>query len=421
MINAIKKNRIAATLYAYSFLDDLVLLYPVYALLFVDTGLSVWQITSLFVVWSGSSMLFEVPSGAWADAVSRRLLLIAGPLLTTVAFASWVLIPSYWVFALGFLLWGLRGALASGATEALIYEELERIGQEGRYAAIMGRASAAGTVGVVLAMALAAPVLALGGYPAVGVASAVACLLTAAVAAAFPEHRKPISDAGEHVAFTATLRAGLGEVRRAPKVRAAVLVLAVVTAIWGALDEYTPLLTLDTGVTAAGVPLFQLLIWGGVTAGGLLTGRAERLGRTGFAVLVVGSATTLAAGALVREPWGIALVAVAFGGFQLATVLADVRLQHAITGPARATVTSLAGMSTDVGTILVYVCYGVLASTTGHPGAFALLCAPYVLLAGWMLKAGPATRSPADQALPGAFLPPVDREPVGSPAPGKEP
>lgn len=413
----ISKNRIAATLYAYSLLDDLVLLYPVYALLFVDTGLSVWQITSLFMVWAGSSMVFEVPSGAWADAVSRRLLLIVGPLLTMVAFAAWVLMPSYWVFAIGFLLWGLRGALASGATEALVYEELERIGEEDSYGTIMGRASAAGTVGVVLAMGLAAPVLAFGGYPAVGAASAVACLLTAAVALAFPEHRKPIADAGEHVAFTATLRAGLGEVRRAPRVRAAVLVLAVVTAIWGSLDEYTPLLTLDTGVTAAGVPLFQLLIWGGVTVGGLLTGRAEKLGRTGFAALITASAAVLAAGALVRQPWGIALVAVSFGGFQLATVLADVRLQHSITGPARATVTSLAGMSTDVGTILVYVCYGALASTTGHPGAFALLCAPYVLLAAWLVRGGRATRSRADRARPEASAPPVDTAPAGSAAP----
>ncbi|MER6042710.1 hypothetical protein ABT136_18405, partial [Streptomyces sp. NPDC001856] len=31
-------------------LDEFVLLYPVYALLFADTGLSVWQMSSLFVL-----------------------------------------------------------------------------------------------------------------------------------------------------------------------------------------------------------------------------------------------------------------------------------------------------------------------------------------------------------------------------------
>lgn len=414
-------RRIAAVLYAYSFLDDLVLLYPVYALLFADTGLSVWQITSLFVIWSGSSLVLEVPSGAWADAVSRRLLLIVGPLLTAVTFVSWAIFPTYWVFALGFLLWGLKGALASGALEALVYEELERAGAADRYATIMGRASAAGTIGVVLAMALAAPVLAIGGYPAVGVASAVVCVLTAAVAAAFPEHRKPIVDDEEHVAVMQSLRAGLGEVRRVPSVRAAVIVVAVVAAIWGSLEEYTPLLILGTGVPVAGVPLFELLIWSGVAAGGLFAGRAERLGRTGFAALLVGSAAALIAGALIRHPAGIVLVAVAFGGFQLATVLADVRLQHSITGPARATVTSLAGMTTDVGTIAVYGCYAALASATGHSGAFVLLAAPYLLVAAWILRAGRATRSPTGPDRHASSRPPADTAPTGSPVPAKEP
>jgi MFS family permease len=325
------------------------------------------------------------------------------------------------VFAFGFLLWGLKGALASGALEALVYEELERIGQEDRYATIMGRASAAGTVGVVLAMALASPVLALGGYPAVGVASAVVGLLTALVAAVFPEHRQLHGDHDEHVDFSTTLRAGLAEVRRVPSVRIAVVVAAVVAAIWGSLEEYTPLLILGTGVPVAGVPLFELLIWSGVAVGGLLTGRAERLGRKGFAGLLAVAAVALAAGALIPHPAGIAVVAVAFGGFQVATVLADARLQHAITGPARATVTSLAGMTTDVGTIAVYGCYAALASAAGHSGAFVLLCAPYLLLAGWLIKGGRATRFPAGPDRPAASVPSAGTVPAGSPAPVTEP
>jgi hypothetical protein len=206
-------------------------------------------------------------------------------------------------------------------------------------------------------------------------------------------------------------------------VRVAVVVAAVVTAIWGSLEEYTPLLILGTGVPVAGVPLFELLIWSGVAVGGLLTGRAERLGRAGFAALLAASAVVLAAGALIRHPAGIALVAVAFGGFQVATVLADARLQHAITGPARATVTSLAGMSTDVGTIMVYGCYAVLASASGHPGAFVFLCVPYLLLAAWILRsrAGRATRSPAGRALSASSGPPAGTVPAGSTGSAREP
>ncbi|GGQ85467.1 hypothetical protein Saso_12410 [Streptomyces asoensis] len=128
------------------------LLYPVYALLFADSGLSVGQISSLFVLWSLTGVLLEVPSGAWADAVSRRLLLWVGPLLGAAGFALWVLFPSYGAFAAGFVLWGARGALGSGALEALVYEELDRAGAADRYALIMGRAHALGQVAVTIAV-----------------------------------------------------------------------------------------------------------------------------------------------------------------------------------------------------------------------------------------------------------------------------
>ncbi|MFD0468548.1 MFS transporter [Nonomuraea thailandensis] len=97
---------LVVSLYVYAFLSEFILIYPVYALLFTDTGISVAEVSSLFVIWSVTGMVLEIPSGAWADTVSRRLLLFLGPLLSGLGFALWVLSPSYWVFAAGFVLWG---------------------------------------------------------------------------------------------------------------------------------------------------------------------------------------------------------------------------------------------------------------------------------------------------------------------------
>ncbi|WAU80911.1 MFS transporter [Streptomyces sp. Qhu-G9] len=374
-------RRLTATLYGYAFLDDFVLLYPVYALLFADNGLTVWQISSLFALWSLTGVLLEIPSGAWADAVSRRALLWFGPLLTAAGFTLWVLVPSYWAFALGFVLWGAKGALGSGALEALVYEELDRLGAADRYGRIMGRARAAGLVAVIAALALAGPVFAFGGYPAVGLASVLACLLTAVTAARFTEHREPDPAAGPGEGWARSLRAGLAEAREDRSVRAALLLVPAVTAVWGALDEYTPLLVRDTGVTENAVPHWLLLIWAGATVGGLLAGAGERLGKGGFAAILAGSALALAVGAGVRTPAGIGLVALAFCGFQLASVLADARLQERIDGTGRATLTSVAGVGTDLTTIAVYGAYAVVGSATTHGAAFALSAAPYLLTA----------------------------------------
>ncbi|MEU5673381.1 MFS transporter [Micromonospora sp. NPDC047753] len=402
-------RRLTATLYGYAFLSDLVLLYPLYVVFFADTGLSVGQIASLFVIWSAAGILFEVPSGAWADVLSRRLLLCLAPLVAAAGFALWVLLPSYPAFAVGFLLWGAGGALVSGALEALVWTELDRLGAVDRYARVLGRARTAGVLGVVVSGVLAGPVLAVGGYPVVGAASVLACLLATIVATRFPEHRAPAAvgvpvaepaaavrpvgatpprqdepvspDDDGDLGWWDTLRDGVSQVRTRPPVRAAVLLVAVVAADWGALDEYTPLLALDTGVGAQAVPLLLLLLWAGVTVGGLLAPAGERLGSRGYAALLGLVGVALAGGALLRHPAGFVLLAVAFAAAQLATVLADARLQARIVGSSRATVTSLAGMATDVLIIVTYAAYGLLATAAGNAVAFALTAGAYLVVA----------------------------------------
>jgi MFS family permease len=117
-------RRLAARFYALCACDDGVLLYPVYALLFADAGLDAGQISSLFIIWSVTGFLLEIPSGAWADAFSRRRLLALAGLLRAAGFALWLVWPSYEAFAAGFVLWGVSGAMQSGTIEALLYDEL---------------------------------------------------------------------------------------------------------------------------------------------------------------------------------------------------------------------------------------------------------------------------------------------------------
>ncbi|NEB05904.1 MFS transporter [Streptomyces sp. SID13726] len=386
-------RRLTTTLYGYAFLDDLVLLYPVYALLFADTGLPLWQISSLFALWSLTAVVLEVPSGAWADTVSRRRLLWIGPLLTATGFTLWVTVPSYGAFALGFVLWGAGGALGSGSLEALVYDEMERLGATDRYARVMGRTRAARLLATVAAMGLAGPVLALGGYPAVGAASVLACLLAAVTATRLPEHRVPAEKGNTR--WSATLRAGVAEARADRSVRGALLLIPAVAAVWGALDEYVSLLIRDLGVAEETVPYLVLLVWAIVTVGSLFAGPAERLGTRGLAALIAGAALALAVGAGMRTPAGIALVGLAFAGFQLAEVLADVRLQHRIDDARRATLTSVASLGTELVTVAVFGAYTLLGSSLAHSTVFVILSVPYLVTA-LVLGGRPRNESPRE-------------------------
>ncbi|MBB6476848.1 MFS transporter [Sphaerisporangium rubeum] len=356
------------------------LLYPVYALLFAEHGLSTAEISSLFVIWSVTSFVVEIPSGMWADTFSRRRLVVAGPLLTAVGFGLWTFLPSYLVFAAGFVLWGTGNALSSGALEALVYEELDRLGAAGSYARLIGRSHAIGTTAVLAATALAAPVIAVGGYTALGVASVAVLVMSGLAGLMLPESRSP----GEaEDGYLAVLREGLREARREPAAAGALVLLVVLMGV-GSLDEYIPLLASATGVSAATVPLLMLLETAAATAGGWFAGRGVRW----TAPVLAAAALCLAAGAWSGRPGGLALVGAAYGVFQWATSNAEARLQDAIGDRARATVTSMAGFGSEVFALLAYASFA-LGSTWSGPGPlFALAAAPYLLVAATLWLRG---------------------------------
>ncbi|QVJ00056.1 MFS transporter [Nocardiopsis eucommiae] len=383
-------SRLTRPLYAYAFLEEFVLLYPLYALLFTETGLSVLQISSLFVLWSVTSVLLAIPTGAWADVVPRHHLLALAPLLTGAGFASWLLLPSYGSFALGFVLWGAAGALSSGALEALVHTELSHRGAADRYATIMGVTRALGVAAVGTATLLAVPVMAHGGYALIGLASLAACALCALTGLALPESRPPRSGRAEEASaesaepelgYLETMGLGLAEARGSRRVRTAILLVVIVTAFWGMLDEYLPLLVSSAGVATEDVPLVVLVVWICVTGGGLLAGPASRLSPRMFGALLALAAVAIATGALLGNAPGWILLGCGFGVCQMANVVADARLQDSITGSSRATVTSLAEAGRDTVTGASYLLYAGAFLVLGHPLTFALFAVPYLFAA----------------------------------------
>ncbi|WP_204061257.1 MFS transporter [Microbispora corallina] len=364
----------AARLYTYAFLEDFIVLYPVYAVLFADTGLSPGEISSLFAIWSVTGFALEIPSGVWADVFSRRRLLVAAPLLTGSGYALWTFLPSYPAFALGFVLWGAGSALRSGTLQALVYEELDRLGASGSYARLVGRSTALGTTAFMAASAVAGPVLSFGGYRAAGLASVLACLLCAAAGLAFPESRGRGREEGAR--YLDVLRDGLAEVRRSVPVRRALLLISVVSGL-GSLDEYVPLLAQSTGVATPAVPLLVLLVSAGMTAGGWAAGRAPRA----LAPVLAAGALCLAAGAAVRRPEGFVLVAAAFGVVHWAVAGIEARLQDRIADGSRATVTSMAGLGAEVVALSVYAGYGAGSAWAPPWLIFSVTAVPYLLAA----------------------------------------
>jgi MFS family permease len=354
-------------------------MYAVYALLFADHGMSVGQISSLFVVWSSISFLLEVPSGAWADTVSRRGLLVASAGIYAACFAAWTVAPSYAGFATGFVLWGVSGALMSGTFEALLYDELDAVDASASYAALMGSAHSLAMGCNLVATVAAAPLLAVGGYPAVGWTSVGVALLQGAMALLLPstprvaraDDEGPASG-GVGARYLRMLRAGVTEVHRRPVVRHGVLLASLLVGLT-VYDEFFPLLATEQGSAPGVVPLLLGLTVLGQMAGTALAGRTVRQSSTVVAGLVAAAAALLVVGVLAggwgggwgggeAGGWvGFALIGAGYGLASNAMVVSEARLQDAVEGPARATVISVYGLLSEV---VALVGFGLFALGT---------------------------------------------------------
>ncbi|WP_241042398.1 MFS transporter [Pseudonocardia alaniniphila] len=357
----------------WALLADVIPLYPLYALLFADSGLSAAEISALFAIWSAVGVVAEVPSGALADRFSRRACLVAAGVLQACGYGAWVLLPSFAGFALGFVLWGLGGVLVSGAQEALLYDGLVAAGAEEQYARVNGWVTAAELVAQ-LPAALAATVLyAVGGFPLVGWVSVGVCLAAAAMASRLPEPpRGSGTDEDEdELSYLATLRAGLVVAANRPGVRAVVVATALLGA-FDAVEEYFPLIVVGWGVPTAFVPVADLPIVLAGVVGAALAGRAGRLGSVSLAVVLGAAMFLFGAAGLADHPAGIAALAAFYGAYRCVLVVVDARLQERIESRSRATVTSVAGIGTDIATFGVYAAWAV--------GAIPLVAALGVLI-----------------------------------------
>jgi predicted MFS family arabinose efflux permease len=332
-------------------------LYPVYALLFADAGLSVAQISTLFALWSGCAMVLEVPSGAVSDMMSRRTVLLVASLLRAAAFGLWMVAPSYLGFAVGFVVWAASGALISGAWEALTYEHLEQHGASDRYATVVGRASSAAWIVTLLATFSATPLLAWGDYGLVAAVSVVTALIQAGIALALPRDA-PRSD--QPTRFLATIRAGVGEAARSGGVRLPLLAGVLLAGLTG-LDEYVPLLLRAGDVSQAAIPLLLGLLPLAAAVGGWAAGVWSGLASRAIGVALVAAAMVTVVVAAFAPIWGLIALAVWYGMVEFARVVADVRLQHAVRGPARATVTSVAGFGAEVAAVLLFLAVAGIA------------------------------------------------------------
>ncbi len=354
-------------IYAFRFFDDLVLIYPLYVVMFTDFGMQPWQVATLLAVWSTTTFLFEVPSGVWADIYSRKNILFLGQLVRSFGYLSWLLFPNFWGFLIGFVLWGFKSALTSGTFEALVYDELKHFNEESQYTKILGRTKTLSFIAILVASALASPAVLLG-YPFVLVISSLAVLVSGIIIISIPKAR--ISQSTHEKEYFSLLREGLVGVFRNVVVLRIVIFLSLAFALGGALDEYWTIFADGVGLPHYGLGLFLGLMSGVQGIGSFVAHRFEHFSNSFFYALFATSGLLLILASYLFTVPALALLIIFSLMFTIIHTVYSGRLQHAISSEARSTITSVNGFLVEIGVIAVYFGFGMFAQASSYRHSF---------------------------------------------------
>ena len=135
--------------------------YPIYLVMFLDFGLTISEFATLNLVWAISIILLEVPSGALADQLGRKKLVVISAILMVAEIGILLITPVgsgivFWMFFINRILSGAAEAAASGADEALAYDSIPIKSRENTWKRTMKNVMIMMSVGFVISSIIGA-------------------------------------------------------------------------------------------------------------------------------------------------------------------------------------------------------------------------------------------------------------------------
>lgn len=387
-------RRLGGRLYALAFVDEFGPLYALFTLWFLDNGSTTAQLSVVFIMWAALAIVLEIPSGALADHVDRRALLAAAFAIRGVGIAVWLVSPTFGGLLVGALLWAIHDALASGAWEAMIHDQLDALGEARSYPRVMARIGQWSNIGIAAGTALAAGLTGLGasieaiGWMNVAIHGGSILLVLVlpdvrwvAAASAPGDRESPVRQ------WWRTLRAGVATARRQPGIARLVVVGALIEGLF-IVDEYVPVMARLRGASNTIVALTVGAVWVGLIAGGELAARRTALRGPFLGALLAATSAAMLVAVLTQPVWTLLLVGVGYGALEATWVISDARFQAAIPGAVRATVTSVRSFNGGLVAAAAFGVIGLLADGDDPgPGlvvGIAALIATGALVARWL-------------------------------------
>lgn len=126
-------------MFAAEFFCCLYFATPIMTLFYLAKGISFSEIMLLESIFLIGSLAFEIPTGIFADKISKKWSMITGASLFILSWIPFFLADrNFYLYALSFFIFGAGIAFYSGCEQAFFHDELKSTGEENKMQRIYG-------------------------------------------------------------------------------------------------------------------------------------------------------------------------------------------------------------------------------------------------------------------------------------------
>lgn len=143
-MSGFKVARNLASLHVIKIAKWLNLVMPVVVLFYRANDMTMQDIFLLKAIYSFTLMLFEIPTGYFADRAGRKTSILIGSILGTAGYSIYSMSSGFLEFIVAEVALGISMSLVSGADSAMLFDTLRAAGQDSKYTRLEGRISSVG-------------------------------------------------------------------------------------------------------------------------------------------------------------------------------------------------------------------------------------------------------------------------------------
>jgi len=353
----------------YQFFNGIIFTGPIWAVFLLSRGLTITQFGFVEASLHVGMLVAQVPTGALADALGRRRLLVAAGFFTAAAELGYVYAPGFALICVAGAVHGVAFALRTGADEAYLFDSLAHDDAQAQFPRMLGGLWAVFQFAGAISF-LAGGLIATYSRPLAFWLTAGCALAASAIATRLPDDARGEARHGVQAAMRG-VRALVHSPRLAALTLAWSLYWAAVTSWW----FYAAPLFQSRGASDA---VLGLVLGGAMLAGSAFSWAGGRIGERAPLTLSVGLATLAAIAGLLLGPHvpglllPVMLLVIVAGAPELVYVTLSTYLQHNTRSEFRATSMSIAEGCFSIQMLWLFPLVGYVVQHSGYGMGFGL-------------------------------------------------